>query len=96
MQDKILAEVTSIAQRAKQASGALGQSNADERNGALQVMADSLRTASASIIAANEQDMDAARKAGIDEALLDRLMLDEGRIASMASALEDLIALPDP
>ena len=89
-------QVRRIAEEARAASGALAQTSADERNGALASMAAALRSHAAAIVEANGCDMDAARKAGTKEGLLDRLMLDEGRVEAMAAALEDLVALPDP
>ena len=89
-------EVLAVAQAAKNASPALAQATAQERNAALTAMARALREQSGAIVAANAQDMDAARQAGTKESLLDRLMLDEGRVMAMADALEDLVALPDP
>lgn len=89
-------EVKQLALRAREASEALGQASTDRRNEALQAMADGLRRYAAAIIEANGADMAAAREAGTKESLLDRLMLDEGRVDAMAAALEDLIALPDP
>lgn len=89
-------EVLAVAQAAKNASPALAQATAQERNAALTAMARALRDQSGAIVAANAQDMDAARQAGTKESLLDRLMLDEGRVMAMVDALEDLVALPDP
>ena len=89
-------EVRALALRAKAASTALAQASEAKRNEVLQAMADDLRTYAPGIVEANEADMDAAREAGTKESLLDRLMLNEARINDMASALEDLIALPDP
>ncbi len=94
--DLIKAEVLEIAQAARDASGALGCKSAAERDEALRAMAAALRAHVAEIVEANGRDMDAAREAGTKESLLDRLMLDEGRIEAMAAALEDLVALPDP
>ena len=89
-------EVRAIAEAAKAASGRLGQASAQVRNDALCAMAAALRAHAGSIVVANAQDMDAARAAGTKDSLLDRLMLDEGRVEAMAAALEDLAALPDP
>ena len=94
--DLIKAEVLEIAQAARDASGALGCKSAAERDEALHAMAAALRAHVAEIVEANGRDMDAAREAGTKESLLDRLMLDEGRVEAMAAALEDLVALPDP
>lgn len=96
MTDRIIEKVEELAERAKNASVSLGLTTEEERNAALQQMADALRDHRSDIIAANRVDMEAAAQAGTSEALLDRLMLDESRIEAMASALEELKDLPDP
>ena len=89
-------EVRRVAQAAKGAFAVLAQKSADERNAALAAMAAALRSNAAAILAANDQDMSAARELHTKDSLLDRLMLDEARIEAMACALEDLMALDDP
>lgn len=89
-------EVRAIAEAAKAAAAPLAQTSADVRNNALAAMAAALRANRVDVLTANAQDMDAARAAGTQESLLDRLMLDEARIEAMAGALEELVALPDP
>ena len=89
-------EVRRIAEAARAASGALAQTSAEERNVALAAMVAALRAHAAEIVAANAEDVEAARAAGTKESLVDRLMLDEGRIEDMAAALEELAVLPDP
>ena len=89
-------EVRAIAEAAKAAAAPLAQTSADVRNNALAAMAAALRANRVDVLAANAQDMDAARAAGTQESLLDRLMLDEARVEAMAGALEELVALPDP
>ncbi len=89
-------EVRDMALEAKHASVELGQSSARMRDAALEAMAEALREHADEIVAANEQDMEAARQAGTTEAILDRLMLDTQRVNDMADALEDLMRLPDP
>lgn len=89
-------EVRTIAEAAKAAAAPLAQISADVRNNALAAMAAALRANRVDVLAANAQDMDAARAAGTQESLLDRLMLDEARIEAMAGALEELVALPNP
>ncbi len=96
MSEDVRSEVLQVAEAARAASGDLAQKSNDERNQALYAMAAALRDQAKTIVEANELDMEAARKAGTKESLLDRLMLDEGRINSMADALEELAELPDP
>ncbi|MEG0417758.1 MAG: glutamate-5-semialdehyde dehydrogenase [Gordonibacter sp.] len=94
--EQVSADVRRIAEAAKSASFALAQTTGQLRNAALCAMADALRARTDDIVAANGCDMEAARAAGIRMSLLDRLMLDEGRVEAMAAALEDLALLPDP
>lgn len=94
--EELKAEVLKIARTAQRASIDLGQKSLDERNQALLAMAAALREHVGEIVAANARDVDAAVKAGTKESLVDRLMLDDARVKDMASALEDLVALPDP
>lgn len=84
------------AMKAKAASTLLGQATEQQRNDALFAMARMLRESKQGILAANAQDMESARAKGTKEGLLDRLMLNEGRIDAMASSLESLADLPDP
>ncbi|EJL33173.1 glutamate-5-semialdehyde dehydrogenase [Novosphingobium sp. AP12] len=63
---------------------------------ALRAAAAALREAQADILAANAQDIAAGEAKGLTAALLDRLRLDEGRLAGIADALEQVAALPDP
>jgi len=66
------------------------------KNTALMAIATALRVRGAEILSANERDLDAGREAGIGEALLDRLRLNEPRIEGMAHAVQSVVALPDP
>ena len=92
----VRAEVRRIAEEARAASTALAQTSDGQRNAALAAMAAALRAHASEIVEANGRDMAAARAAGTRMSLLDRLMLDEGRVGAMAEALEDLALLPDP
>ncbi len=96
MSEDVQAEVLQVAQAARAASGELAQTSNEQRNEALRAMAAALREQTEAIVAANQRDMEAAREAGTKESLLDRLMLDDGRIDAMAQALEELAELPDP
>lgn len=84
------------AQAARQASIVLSQASEEKRNEALFAMASALRERTDEVLRANARDMEAAREKGTKESLLDRLMLDEGRIEAIADALESLADLPDP
>ncbi len=84
------------AQAARQASIVLSQASEEKRNEALFAMASALRERTDEVLRANVRDMEAAREKGTKESLLDRLMLDGGRIEAIADALESLADLPDP
>ena len=85
-------EMLLAAQRAK---GALAAAGPEGRKAALLAMADALEADAAPILAANALDMEAARGT-MSEVMLDRLSLDEGRIAGMAEGVRQAAALPDP
>ena len=62
----------------------------------LNEMADALIAQGEVIEAENARDMQAGRESGLDSALLDRLLLDEGRIAAMAQSLREIAQLKEP
>lgn len=80
---------------ARAARGALALAGGETRAGALRRMAARLTERTAEILAANRRDLEAARSRA-PEVMLDRLRLDEGRIAAMAEGMLAVAALPDP
>jgi len=91
-----MSEAREKAVRAKQAARRTGKLTTEQKNAALRLMADALIEEQASIIAANETDLRRGRENGLSVALLDRLKLNEQRIAAMAEGLMQIIELPDP
>lgn len=91
-----MSAVMDLALRAREAASVLGRTSSAERDRALRAMAEGLRARQNEILEANERDLAAAREAATPASLLDRLALDPARIESIARALEELIALPDP
>ncbi len=89
-------EVREVAARARQAAAELAPLSRGHKDAALVAMADALDDASAAIVSANAQDVAAGREAGLNPGLIDRLHLDDERIAAMAAGLRDIAALPDP
>ena len=81
---------------AKAAAGVLAQSSAEQRNRALEAVADLLVKRSEDVLFRNAIDVEAGRRAALSPALLDRLTLTPRRIQDMAKGLRDMIALPDP
>ena len=88
--------VEAIARDARTASKVLATATRATKDAALHAMADALVDAADEIVAANTKDVDRERAGGMSEALLDRLALTPERIATIADALRDLAALPDP
>ena len=84
------------AETAKSASRRLAVLPSPIKNKALEAMACALEDGAALILEANAADLEAARAKKIKKSFLDRLMLDEGRIHSMAEGLRQTAALPDP
>jgi glutamate-5-semialdehyde dehydrogenase len=81
---------------AKRAARALAQVDTARKDAALAAIAGALIERADEILAANALDMEAGREAGLGDALLDRLALDASRIAAIAAAVQDIVALPDP
>ncbi len=84
-----------ILQQAKLAKGELARLTTAQKNAALLQMADDLQRRSAEILQANALDVEAA-KATLGDVMIDRLRLDEKRIAAMAQGIREVAALPDP
>ncbi|MCI1020005.1 glutamate-5-semialdehyde dehydrogenase [Microbacterium sp. C5A9] len=83
-------------ERAKEASRATAALTSDDKERALEAIAVALEQNAASIIEANGRDIDRGRADGIGESLIDRLRLDEKRVAALASAVRQVAALADP
>ena len=75
---------------------ALAHAGTARKNQALTAGAAALRAQTPELLAANAQDLRAARERGMSSALLDRLLLNESRVTAIACSLEDIAALPDP
>ncbi len=89
-------EMADLGRRAKAASRELAKLATDDKNSCLRAMAGALEAASAEIKAANARDLATAAQMGLSSAMMDRLQLDDKRIASMARGLREVAALPDP
>ncbi len=88
--------IAEIAKRARVAARTLANSTTEQRNQVLLNIADELEKNLDLILTANQQDMAAAKAAGINESLQDRLLLTKVRVTSMAQAARDIAKLPDP
>ncbi len=81
---------------AKDAAFVLATASTAQKNQALAIIADELEANAADILAANEKDIELGRQAGLTDALLDRLLLNESRLAGIANDVRNVISLNDP
>lgn len=89
-------QMKSLAADAKSAARSLAKLTTHQRNACLRAMADALVQATPALLEANARDMETGRSLGLSAAMLDRLKLDEKRVAAMAQGLREVAALPDP
>ncbi|MCK5726425.1 MAG: glutamate-5-semialdehyde dehydrogenase [Thiotrichaceae bacterium] len=92
----IINYIENVGQRAKQAAQLLASTETAQKNRALIAIADSLLAEAAMIIAANKKDLQAGREKGLDDAMLDRLTLNQQGIELMAEGLNQVASLADP
>ena len=90
------ADVQAVARRARDASAQLAPLTRQAKDQALLAMADALSAQVARIVEVNASDLERARAAGTPAGLIDRLTLNEDRIAGIAGGLRQVAALPDP
>ncbi len=93
---EVLRAMAAMGQRARAAARIVAAAETVHKNDALHKAAQSLRDQSSAILEANAADMTAAQQRDLSKAMLDRLLLDSGRIEAMACGLEDVAALDDP
>lgn len=92
----IAEKIRATAAGSRNASRAIARLSSGDKNNLLMAMAEALVAAAPALLAENAKDLESAEKKGLSSAMLDRLMLDEGRIRSMADGLREVAALPDP
>jgi glutamate-5-semialdehyde dehydrogenase len=92
----IAEKIRKIAEDARQASLVMARLSSTAKNDLLMNMAMALINDAPHLMEENRQDLEAGEKKGLSAAMLDRLMLDEGRIKAMADGLREVAALPDP
>ncbi|ENL3889669.1 glutamate-5-semialdehyde dehydrogenase, partial [Vibrio cholerae] len=89
-------DLTVLGKAAKAASFQLATASTAQKNQALAIMAEQLEAQSASILAANDKDIALGREAGLSDAMLDRLLLNEARLQAIANDVRNVIKLNDP
>jgi glutamate-5-semialdehyde dehydrogenase len=85
-----------VGQQAREASRAIARADSQVKNDALRTIAAALLRESAALLSANRDDVEAARAAGLEPAMLERLTLSENSIAAMADGVGQVASLPDP
>lgn len=89
-------EIVHVVEEAHQASVLLARASTEQKNQALQGMAQTLRAHRNTILEANSTDVESAHIAGLSKALIDRLTLNDRRLEEMIQSVETVIKLPDP
>ena len=85
-----------MGQQARAAAYKLAQLSSAEKNAILRSMAAAIRQRVPELLEANAKDLTAGQEKGLSNAMLDRLMLDEKRIETMAAGIDQVATLPDP
>lgn len=88
--------ILELGQQARSAAREMAQASTNAKNAALIAIADTIIENKGTLVAINGKDLEAGKKSGLDDALLDRLELNEERIIAMAQGLGEIAALPDP
>ncbi|SLM29075.1 gamma-glutamylphosphate reductase [Desulfamplus magnetovallimortis] len=88
--------ITKTAKLSKAASRKIATASTEQKNSALNTIAETLMERETEIKKENEKDLEAARASGLSSAMIDRLTISSGTILSMVQGLRDVLALPDP
>ncbi len=91
-----MVDLQAMGKAAKAASYRLASLSSEEKGRVLQAVAAQLEAGAETVLAANAEDIKAARARGLSEALLDRLLLTPRRMEKLAAAVRHVAALPDP
>ena len=94
--DALTAEMLTVGAAAREAARAMREASDEAKTKALMVAAAAIRSRAAEILAANKDDIEAAKAAGMPANMVDRLALNDARIEAMAQGIEVVAALPDP
>ncbi|WP_373929980.1 glutamate-5-semialdehyde dehydrogenase [Vibrio cyclitrophicus] len=89
-------DLTNMGIAAKDAAFHLATASTAQKNKALAIIADELEANAATILEANAKDIELGREAGLTDALLDRLLLNEERLTGIANDVRNVISLNDP
>jgi glutamate-5-semialdehyde dehydrogenase len=92
----VAATMQAMGRNARIASAVVARASTADKNAALLAIAENIEAHAAELVQVNGKDLEAARRQGLGDALLDRLELDDQRIAAMAGGLREIAALADP
>ncbi|HEU0029149.1 MAG TPA: glutamate-5-semialdehyde dehydrogenase [Kofleriaceae bacterium] len=87
--------IRAVAEAARAASRVVAKATAETRQAALRAIADAIDAARADILAANARDVAAGQAASLSAAMVDRLRLDDGRIAGLSRAVREIADAPE-
>ena len=90
------ATMSAMGREAREGARALRLADAETRTKAIRGMAQAIRADAEAILAANARDIEAAKASGLSGPMLDRLLLDEARLAGVADGVAAVAAIPDP
>jgi glutamate-5-semialdehyde dehydrogenase len=93
---EVMTYMLAVGRAAREASRMMARAETRQKNQALNTIAAAIERDAAKLLAANAQDMAAARADGLDAALLERLELTEKTVVAMAEGLRQVSELPDP
>ena len=94
--EKQVTDIAKIARDARAASRLVARAGEERRTAAIAAIADAVEARRAPILAANAEDIAAAEAANLAKPMVDRLRLDDTRLAGVARAIREIAALPDP
>jgi glutamate-5-semialdehyde dehydrogenase len=92
----MFAELEELGKRSRQVARMLRTLDTNVKNDTLRAIAETIEESEFDILSANSKDIEAGRAAGLDEHMLERLLLTESRLASIADDVRSVAALPDP
>ena len=96
VESDVRSEVEAIGRRARNASIGLARASRDAKDRALEEAARAIEAGVGEVLEANARDLEGARERGTPSAMLDRLALDEARLAGIAASIREVATLPDP
>lgn len=94
--DDVEVIMAEIGRNARAAARPLATASTEQKNAALQAMAAALESRTNEILSENAKDMERGAAAGLSDAVLDRLKLDQNRVAAIAQGIREIAALADP